>query len=203
MSKINSVVFDIGGVLIDWNPRYLFRKLFDEEEEMEWFLSNICTAEWNLQQDAGRPFSEATTELQGRYPDYHDHIAAYYGRWEEMLGKEIEGTVEILRELKRDGMPLYALSNWSDEAFPVALERFDFLGEFDGMVVSGYEKVVKPDHAIYRLLLERYSLIPEESVFIDDNRDNATAAGEIGFNTVHFHSPAQLREELTSLGLSL
>jgi len=203
MNKITSVVFDIGGVLLDWNPRHLYRKVFDNEEEMEWFLSNICTSEWNVKQDGGRPFSVATAELTERYPEYSDKIAMFYGRWEEMLSGEVKDTVKILRELKSAGMPLYALTNWSHEAFPVACERFDFLKEFDGIVVSGEEKLVKPDHAIYRVLIERYGIDPAGSVYIDDNRDNALAAGELGFQIIHYTSPEKLRTELRILGLNV
>jgi 2-haloacid dehalogenase len=203
MKSITSVVFDIGGVLIDWNPRHLFRKVFENEEEMEWFLTNICTYEWNVQQDGGKLFSVATAELQAKYPEYSDKIALYYGRWEEMLNGEIKGTVEIFRKLKSGGMPLYALSNWSHEAFPVAFNRYDFMKDFDGLVVSGYEKLLKPDHAIYRVLMERYGVIPSESVYIDDNKPNADAASELGFNAIHFLSPEQLREELAGLGLKV
>jgi 2-haloacid dehalogenase len=203
MTDIKSVVFDIGGVLIDWNPRHLFRKVFENEEEMEWFLSNICTYEWNVQQDGGKLFSVATAELSAKYPEYSDKIALYYGRWTEMLGGEIEGTVKIFRELKSKGMPLYALSNWSHEAFPAAYERYDFMKEFDGLVVSGYEKLLKPDHAIYRVLMERYNIIPSESVYIDDNKPNADAATELGFHAIHFLSPDQLRAELKKLGVEI
>lgn len=203
MRNITSVVFDIGGVLIDWNPRHLFRKVFESDEEMEWFLSNICTYEWNVQQDGGKLFSVATAELSAKYPEYSDKIAMYYGRWTEMLGGEIKGTVGIFHELKSKGMPLYALSNWSHEAFPVAYERYGFMKQFDGLVVSGYEKLLKPDHAIYRVLMERYGINPAESVYIDDNRPNAEAAGELGFHAIHFLSPDQLREELRVLGLKV
>jgi 2-haloacid dehalogenase len=203
MKKIASVVFDIGGVLIDWNPRHLFRKVFDSEEEMEWFLSNICTYEWNIQQDGGRPFSVATATLTEQYPEYGDKIAMYYGRWEEMLGGEIKDTVKIFYELKSDGIPLYALTNWSHEAFPVAHGRYDFMKEFDGIVVSGEEKLLKPDHAIYRVLMERYNINPAESIYIDDNMDNASAAGELGFRSIHYTSAEQLRNELRSLGLKV
>ncbi len=203
MRNITSVVFDIGGVLIDWNPRHLFRKVFESDEEMEWFLSNICTYEWNVQQDGGKLFSVATAELSAKYPEYSDKIAMYYGRWTEMLGGEIKGTVRIFHELKSKGMPLYALSNWSHEAFPVAYERYGFMKQFDGLVVSGYEKLLKPDHAIYRVLMERYGINPAESVYIDDNRPNAEAAGELGFHAIHFLSPDQLREELRVLGLKV
>ena len=203
MKKITSVVFDIGGVLIDWNPRHLFRKVFENEEEMEWFLANVCTYEWNVQQDGGKLFSVATAELQQKFPEYSDKIALYYGRWEEMLDGEIIGTVEIFRRLKSAGMPLYALSNWSHEAFPVAYNRYGFMKEFDGLVVSGYEKLLKPDHAIYRVLMDRYSINPAESVYIDDNKPNAIAATELGFNAIHFSSPDQLRVELALLGLEV
>ena len=203
MKKITSVVFDIGGVLIDWNPRHLFRKVFENEEEMEWFLANVCTYEWNLQQDGGKLFSVATAELQQKFPEYSDKIALYYGRWEEMLNGEISGTVEIFRRLKSAGMPLYALSNWSHEAFPVAYNRYDFMKLFDGLVVSGYEKLLKPDHAIYRVLMKRYNVNPAESVYIDDNKPNADAAAELGFNAIHFTSPEQLRIELKALGLNV
>lgn len=203
MRKISSIVFDIGGVLIDWNPRYLFRKVFDSEDEMEWFLANVCSYEWNVQQDGGKLFSVATAELQEKYPEYSDKIALYYDRWEEMLDGEIKGTVEIFRRLKSAGMPLYALSNWSHEAFPVAYEKYAFMKEFDGLVVSGFEKLLKPDHAIYRVLMQRYNINPEEAVYIDDNKPNADAAAELGFNTVHFRSPEQLRTELRSLGLEV
>jgi len=203
MKKISSIVFDIGGVLIDWNPRHLFRKIFESEEEMEWFLANVCTYEWNVQQDGGKLFSVATAELQEKFPEYSDKIALYYGRWEEMLDGEIKGTVEILQRLKSAGMPVYALSNWSHEAFPVAYNRYDFMKEFDGLVVSGYEKLLKPDHAIYRVLMNRYNINPEESVYIDDNKQNADAAAELGFHAVHFNSPGQLRTELRSLGIEV
>jgi len=203
MRNITSVVFDIGGVLIDWNPRYLFSKVFDSEEEMEWFLSNICTYEWNVQQDGGKLFSVATAELSAQYPEYSDKIALYYGSWEEMLGGEIKETVKIFYELKKAGMPLYALSNWSHEAFPVAYERYAFMKEFDGLVVSGYEKLLKPGHEIYRVLIDRYEINPAESVYIDDNKDNAFAAGELGFNAIHFLSADQLRVGLMALGLKV
>ncbi len=201
MSNIKSVVFDIGGVLLDWNPRYMFRKIFKSEEEMEWFLSNICTYEWNVQQDGGKLFSEATAELSARYPEYSDKIALYYGRWEEMLGGELMDTVKILNELKSAGMPVYALSNWSHEAFPVAYERYGFMKQFDGIVVSGYEKLLKPDHAIYRVLMSRYNVNPAESVYIDDNKANADAAAELGFHSIHFQTAEHLRQELRRSGL--
>ncbi len=203
MSNIKNVVFDLGGVLIDWNPRHLYRKIFTNEEEMELFLSEICTYEWNMQQDGGKLFSDATAELTEKHPEYKDKIALYYGRWEEMLGGTIEDTVNLFHELKSAGMPLYALTNWSHEAFPVAYARYDFMKEFDGIVVSGFEKLLKPDHAIYKVLINRYEINPEESVYIDDNKANADAAAELGFKSIHFISSDQLRAELRGLGLVL
>jgi len=203
MSNIKTVVFDIGGVLIDWNPRHLYRKIFSSEEEMERFLSEVCTYEWNVQQDGGKLFSEATAELSARFPAYSDKIALYYGRWEEMLGGELTDTVKIFNELKSAGIPLYALTNWSHEAFPVAYERYGFMKKFDGIVVSGYEKLLKPDHAIYRVLMGRYNVNPAESVYIDDNKANAEAAAELGFHAIHFQSADHLRYELRSLGLEV
>jgi len=203
MSNIKSVVFDIGGVLIDWNPRHLYRKIFSSGEDMERFLSEVCTYEWNVQQDGGKLFSEATAELSARFPEYSDKIALYYGRWEEMLGGEFTGTVKIFNELKSAGIPLYALTNWSHEAFPVAYERYGFMKQFDGIVVSGYEKLLKPDHAIYRVLIDRYNINPAESVYIDDNKANAEASAELGFHAIHFQSADLLRLELRSLGLAV
>ncbi|HSO78397.1 MAG TPA: HAD family phosphatase [Bacteroidales bacterium] len=203
MSRIKAVVFDIGGVLIDWNPRHLYRKIFTNEAEMEKFLTEICTYDWNQVQDGGKLFSEATAELTAKYPEHTAHIAIYYDRWKEMLGGEIKDTVGLFNELKSSGMPLYALTNWSHEAFPWAYEMYDFMKQFDGIVVSGFEKVMKPDPEIYRRLTERYGINPAESVYIDDNRPNVDAAAKLGFHAIHFTSAGQLRSELKILGLSV
>jgi 2-haloacid dehalogenase len=196
--KIDTIIFDFGGVLVDWNPKYVYRQLFKKPEDMHWFLENICTDEWNLEQDRGRPLAEGTAILVGKFPEYEALIRAFYGRWEEMLGGDIGGSVEILFELKRQ-YPLYGLTNWSAETFPVALERFDFFKVFDGIVVSGTEKLVKPDSAIFRLILDRYQLKAETALFIDDNIKNIRAAGEMGFHTIHFESPEKLRAELAQM----
>jgi 2-haloacid dehalogenase len=203
VSRINTVVFDLGGVLIDWNPRHLYRKIFTKEEEMERFLTEICTYDWNQVQDGGKLFSEATAELTAKYPEHTAHIALYYDRWKEMLGGEIKETVDLFNELKSSGIPLYALTNWSHEAFPWAYEMYDFMKQFDGIVVSGFEKVMKPDPEIYRRLTERYGINPAESVYIDDNRSNVDAAAKLGFHAIHFTSAGQLRSELKLLGLSV
>ena len=196
-----SVVFDLGGVLIDWNPRYLYRKLLPDPAAVESFLAEVCTAEWNLQQDAGRTCAEATAELIRRHPDRAELVAAYYGRWEEMLGGPIDGTVAILEELDAAGVPLYALTNWSRETFPIARQRYPFLARFRGIVVSGEERLAKPDPRIYRLLLERHRLDPGACIYIDDHARNVDGARAAGMIAVQFRSPAELRSELAARSL--
>lgn len=202
MTERSVVVFDLGGVLVDWNPRYLYRKLFDGDDAgMERFLAEVCGHDWNLAQDAGRPFAEACALLVERHPEQKHLIEAYHRRWPEMLGGPIHGTVDILRELKARATPLYALTNWSAETFPIALELYDFLHWFEGTVVSGREKLVKPDPRIYRLLLERYGIDPAAAIYIDDNPANAAAAATLGLHGIHFTAPDALRDELERLGL--
>ena len=202
MSEIKSIIFDLGGVLIDWNPRYVYRKIFKTEEEMEWFLENVTTSDWNENQDAGYPIHKATEELIAKHPEWEPQIKAYYGRWLEMLGDAIQETVEIFHQLKQSGKyKLYALTNWSAETFPHALERFEFFKWFDGIVVSGEEKMRKPSPEFYKILLDRYNLKPSETIFTDDSLRNIKAAEQIGIRTIHFQSPQQLRGELISAGL--
>ncbi|HEY0677142.1 MAG TPA: HAD family phosphatase [Chitinophagaceae bacterium] len=197
MESINTIVFDLGGVLIDWNPDYVYRTIFEDEEKMRWFYNNICTPAWNEEQDAGRSLSEATEQLVTQFPDHEENIRAYYDRWEEMLGGPIHGTVEIFRKLKNEtDCRLYALTNWSHETFPVALERYDFLHWFDGRLVSGEEKTRKPFVEIYELLIDRFNILPQQSIYIDDNVRNLEPAAALGFRTIHFRSPEQLRDEL-------
>jgi 2-haloacid dehalogenase len=199
-SRRSTVVFDLGGVLIDWDPRHLYRKLFADTAAMEDFLATVCTAEWNLQQDAGRSWAEATAALKAQHPGQAAMIDAFHARWPEMMAGSIDGTVAILRSLHAAGTPLYALTNWSAETFPFALERFDFLGWFRGIVVSGHEKLVKPDPQIYRVLLERHGLHAPDIVYIDDNPHNAAAATALGMHGIHFTQPTALRRELAGLG---
>ncbi|HEX7016170.1 MAG TPA: HAD family phosphatase [Cyclobacteriaceae bacterium] len=201
MNAIDTVIFDLGGVLIDWNPRYLYRKIFKTDEEIEWFLGNICTAEWNDLQDEGRSFAEATEELIARHPEWEMPIRAWYDRWEETISGPIDGTVEILRTVRSSNHNLYALTNWSSESFPIALKKFDFLNWFDGIVVSGVEKMRKPDPRFFRVLFDRYTVEPGRSVFIDDNEKNIHAGRELGLNVIRFVSPEQLRTDLTKLGI--
>ena len=194
-------MFDLGGVLVNWNPRHLYRKLFaGDEAAMESFLANVCTAEWNERQDAGRSFADAVAELLPRHADKAALIEAFGQRFDEMIAGPIDGTVEILADLKRAGVPRYGLTNWSAETFRPQCRRFAFLSWFDGIVVSGEEGVIKPDPRIFRILLERYRIAPEEAVFIDDNPGNAAAAAALGIHGIHFRSPDDLRRELESLG---
>ena len=196
------VVFDLGGVLLDWNPRHLYRKLFPgDEAAMEDFLANVCTEAWNERQDAGRPFAEAVEELMPLHADKRELIEAFGARFGEMIPGAIDDSVEILRELKQRGTPVYALTNWSAETLPPQRGRFTFLSMFDGIVVSGEEGCIKPDPRIFRVLLERYNIRAEDAVFIDDVPKNARAAHELGLHGIHFRSPAQLRRELEDLGL--
>lgn len=199
---IHTVVFDLGGVLIDWNPRYLYRKIFDSENEVTWFLENICTHEWNEEQDAGRSFEEATQLLIAKHPEWAEAITAWYGRWQETIQGPIPGTVDILKEIKQGAKyPLYALTNWSAETFPWALENFEFLHWFDGIVVSGREKCRKPFPEFFSILFNRYPVRPETTLFIDDVTKNIEGARAVGMNTIHFQSAAQLREELCEWGI--
>ncbi len=197
MNAVHAVVFDLGGVLVDWNPRHLYRKLFSGDEAgMEHFLANICTPEWNEEQDAGRPFAEATAALQRRHPEYSDLIAAFWDRWEEMCPGPIDGGPDLLRDVKATGLPLYALSNFSAETFPRVRHRFEFLSAFDGIVISGAIGLKKPDPEIYRYLIGTYALEPASTLFIDDSLRNVEAARRVGLQALCFETPAQVREVL-------
>lgn len=196
--NIKNIVFDFGGVLVDWNPRHLYKNHFQDTDTMEYFLKNICTEEWNIEQDRGRSLSEATLELQQKFPEHSASIALFYGEWETMLQGEIPGTVALLHQLKQN-YTLYGLTNWSAETIDIAYRRFSFFKEFEGIVVSGTEKLIKPDKRIFQLLLDRYMIKAEESLFIDDNIHNVNAARELGFYAIHFENPAQLETALSSL----
>ena len=198
-----AVVFDLGGVLIDWDPRYLYRKLLADEAAVEEFLATVCTPQWNAEQDRGRPFAEGVAELVERSPAHAAAITAYSERWEEMLGGDIAGAVELLAELRTTGVPLYALTNWSAETFGIARRRFGFLDWFDGVLVSGEEKMVKPDPRFFRLLLDRFGLDPEATFFVDDSEANVAAARRLGLDAVRFTSPEHLRRDLDARGLLL
>lgn len=202
MSKIDTVIFDLGGVLIDWNPRYLYRKIFSTEDEITWFMSNICTSEWNDQQDAGRSFADATEDLVKQFPEHEVPIRAWYGRFPETVSGAIQPTVDLLTQIKqKKAHRLYALTNWSAESFPWAQDNFEFLSWFEGIVVSGQEKTRKPFADFYHILLNRYQVDPARAVFIDDNIKNIKGANEVGLHTIHFTSPQELERDLKKLGV--
>jgi 2-haloacid dehalogenase len=193
-----AVVFDLGGVLIDWDPRHLYRKLLADEAAVEEFLATVCTPEWNAELDRGRPFAEGVAELVERHPEHAAAIAAYHERWPEMVAGDIPGTVEVLAELQAAGVPLYALTNWSAETFAITRGRFEFLEWFDGLLVSGEERVTKPDPAIFQLLLDRFGLDPAATVFVDDSEANVAAARRLGIDAIRFTGHEELRRELVA-----
>jgi 2-haloacid dehalogenase len=196
------VVFDLGGVLIDWDPRHLYRKLFaGEEAAMEDFLATVCTHEWNRRQDAGRTFAEGTRLLKTEHPDKVELIDAYCARFDEMMPGPIAGSVEILAELKALGTPLYCLTNFSAETYPRTFERFEFLRWFRGVLVSGEVGIIKPDPGIFELLLKRFAIDPRGAVYIDDVAANVDAARPFGIHAIHFKTPTALRAEIAELGL--
>ena len=201
-ARRDCVVFDLGGVLIDWDPRHLYRKLFAEDEAaMEHFLATVCTHEWNRCQDAGRSFAEGARLLQAEHPDKAELIDAYAARFDEMMPGPIAGSVEILAELKDRGTPLYGLTNFSAETYRPTFDRFGFLRWFDGILVSGDVKLIKPDARIFELLIERFAIDPYRAVYIDDVAANVAAARPFGIHAIHFTDPATLRDELVALGL--
>ena len=196
-----NVVFDIGNVLVHWEPRALYRKFFATEDEVEWFLANVCNHDWNLEQDRGRSFADAVIEATARFPEHADAIAAYDLRWHETVLGPIDGSVAILEELKARGTPLYAITNFNQDKFRETVARFPFLRLFRDIVVSGDERVVKPDPAIYRLLMERNGLAAEACVFMDDSLNNVAGAKAVGMKAIHFTGPDALRTELAGLEL--
>ena len=198
-----TLVFDLGGVLLDWSPRYLFRKLLPTEAAVDDFLTRVCPHAWNEEMDSGKPFARGVAERTALFPEHAALIAAYAERWQEMVGGPIEGTVQILEDLTAAGVPCYALSNWSAETFPPVRERHGFLGLFRGIVLSGLEGVRKPDPRLYRVLFERYALDPGACLFVDDVAKNVAAARELGMDGVVFTGPEALRRELVRLGLPL
>jgi 2-haloacid dehalogenase len=197
----NAVVFDLGGVLIDWNPRHLYRSLFDDEAAMERFLAEVTTQAWNLEQDRGRPFAEAVGALVREHPEQADLIEAYWRRWPEMLGDPHAEVVAILAELRATSVRLLAMTNWSAETYPLAIPRYPFLDWFEAVIVSGRERLVKPDPAIFRVLIDRYRIEPAGTVFIDDTAVNIEIAAQLGFRAIRFTDAPALRRELESLGL--
>lgn len=201
VARSTTVVFDLGGVLVDWDPRHLYRGLFDDPDEMESFLAEVTTAEWNAHQDAGRPWAEAIEILVAEHPERRELIEAFHRRWPEMLAGEIPGTVDVLADLRAAGVRLVALSNWSAETFPTARDRFEFLAWFEGIVISGEVGVTKPDPRIFEHLIERFEIEPAAALFIDDSSPNVDAARAFGFRAIQFTDATALRRELVRLGL--
>jgi 2-haloacid dehalogenase len=205
MKKIDTIIFDLGGVLIDWNPEYVFLEVFNNDrEKMQWFFDNICTNDWNENQDAGYPIAQATEERVALFTEYEKEIRMFYGRWVEMLGDAITGTVDILKKfIDSNDYKVVALTNWSAETFPIALDRFEFLHWFEGIIVSGVEKTRKPFDEIYNLTLDRFNIKAEHAIFIDDNHRNIEAANKLGINGIRFESPKQLIQELNTFNINL
>jgi 2-haloacid dehalogenase len=199
---VNTVVFDLGGVLVDWDPRYLLRKVMPgREAEMEAILADVLNREWNLARDRGDSWSDAMARLQAEYPQWADIFELYTMRWSETLGGAHEDTVAVLRELHDRGTPLYALSNWSARMFPHAEDRFEWLSWFDGIVVSGRVGRIKPDRDIFEYLMETYGLSASDLFFVDDHEPNVQAARALGIHGHHFKGAVELRAELVRVGL--
>ena len=195
--NIKNIIFDFGGVLIDWNPRYAYKTVFANPEDMEIFLRNVCNDAWNVEQDRGRTLEEGTELLQKKFPEHHELIQLFYDKWEVMLHSDMPETVDILYKVKPN-YNLYGLTNWSAETFPIAYERYSFFKEFIGIVVSGAEKLIKPDERIFQVLLDRYNLNASESIFIDDNLNNIKTAQKMGFYVIHFTNAEALKEQLAA-----
>ena len=205
MKTIDTIIFDLGGVLIDWNPEYVYLEVFNgDREKMQWFFDNICTNDWNENQDAGYPLQKATEERVSLFPEHEELIRMFYGRWEEMLGEAIDGSVVILKSLiENPNYKVVALTNWSHETFPIALKRFEFLHWFEGIIVSGTEKTRKPFSEIYQLTLDRFNIKAENSIFIDDNLRNIEAANALGINGIHFETPNILVDKLKTFSITI
>ena len=203
MSSIDTVVFDIGNVLIPWDPRWLYRKLLPDDEAIERFLREVDFQAWNLRHDACQPFALGIAEHGARFPHYRPLLQAYFDRFEESMGSAIAGTLSLVRQLRASGYRTLALTNFSAETFRRTLARYPFLNEFEGIVVSGEEHLVKPDPEIYRRLCSRYGVEPARSVFIDDSAPNVAGAQNIGMHALRFSTPEKLRIDLATLGVRI
>ncbi len=192
------LIFDLGGVVLDWNPRYLFRQLIPDDETREWFLAEVCSPAWTLQMDTGKPSAEAVAELSARFPDQAGLISAYWDRWPEMLGGPIPGTSELVAELARSGRELYAISNFNGEVWPATMDAFPVLNCFKDIVISSFVGVCKPDPRIFALALRRFGVAARDCLFIDDVAANVDGAKAAGIAAVQFTSAAALRRLLAS-----
>lgn len=194
---IKNIIFDFGGVLVDWNPHHLYDSYFGDVDSAEWFLKNICTMDWNVQMDAGKPFQQGIEEKITEYPKWEREIRLYWERWIDMMGETIPNMYDWILQLKQEGYAIYGLTNWSIETFPLVKDKYAIFKLMDGIVMSGEEKVTKPDPKIYNILLDRYQLLPDECVFFDDNINNVIAARHIGIHAIQFQSMEQAKESLS------
>lgn len=203
--KITTIIFDLGGVLIDWSPEYVYLKEFKgDRKKMDWFLEHICAWDWNANQDAGYPIAKATRDRIALFPEYQELIEMYYGRWEEMLGYAHEGTLAILKKLRdHPDYRVLALTNWSGETWPKAIKKFPWLQWFEGILVSGDEGMRKPFADIYELMLSRYEINAEEAIFIDDSKANIVGCQALGIHGIHFTDAATLAVQLRTKGVVL
>jgi len=195
MKEVKNIIFDFGGVLIDWNPKYVYKDIFKEESELEFFLNHVCNLEWNEKQDAGRLFKDGIAELVIKYPQYKREIELFYTNWIDMVGGEIEENIVLINELNPK-YQLFGLTNWSAETLPLVYDKYSFFKKLNGIIVSGEEKVTKPGKEIYNRLLSQYQIEPEYSLFIDDNEKNISTAKDMGFHTIHYRQGMSLREEM-------
>ncbi len=189
-------LFDLGGVFFDWDPNYFFKNVFDDDEERKYFLTEVCNDQWNLQQDAGRSIAEAELELIPKFPHYENQIKMYYKNHRKMIRDTFEESIEVLRQLKDKNYKCYVLSNWSAETFEGIPTDYPFMQLFDGLLISGEDKLIKPDQAIYELVKKRFNLDPEETVFIDDKLENIEAAQKMNFKTIHLTNPKNIEMEI-------
>jgi FMN phosphatase YigB (HAD superfamily) len=199
-AELTTVIFDIGNVLVQWDPRNLYRQHFEDKEEMEYFLRDVTSPKWNLEQDRGRSFAEATALASVEFPHYADKIKLFDSNWLEMIGGEISGSVAILKQLCAEGVPVFAITNFSAEKWPIFCDQYDFTKLFQGVVVSGAEGLVKPDPAIYRLSFHRFAVAPQDCIFIDDRLENVEAARELGTAGHHFTDASFLETDLKTRG---
>lgn len=200
---IEGVIFDLGGVVVDWNPMYLYRKVFADEDQAAQFLAKICTPAWNEMQDAGRTLQEGTEELVALHPRYEHEIRAYYGRWVEMIGEPIPGTLDVIRALKQGGIRVFALSNWSAETFVHVADRFEAFKLFEQILLSGEHGCIKPQAQFYGIALQRFGMPPKSLVFVDDNERNVAGAEAAGIRGLVFTGADKLRRDLQALGVRM
>ena len=197
---IKNIIFDFGGVLVDWNPHYLFDDFFKSEEKSDWFIKNVCNSEWNAEMDCGKPFSVAVAERIAQFPDYEEGIRLYHTDWMKTMGEEIPGMYDLIKSLKENGFPvIYGLTNWSAETFPTVRKKYRIFEMIDYIVMSGEEKLLKPNPLLYKVLLDRYNLVAKECLFIDDNQANVDGAINVGIKSVRFEGVEKLKKDLKCL----